>query len=95
MSYLEKLIERAVDSEINQENNRIGSYRIEPQHGTDWNYNIYKTIKGRETHIATIGISNIDVHIEYTSECMGKEIISIHTIIKKLYSTHKIKNSNI
>lgn len=47
MNYLHRLIERAV-TDVDLENNKIGNYRIEPQHGPNcFVYNIYKTIAPR------------------------------------------------
>ena len=59
MSYLNKLIDRAVNED--QENNKIGKYSISPQHGNVYVYNIYKEkfhkrFYDYKEHIATITI---------------------------------------
>lgn len=56
MSYLKRLIERAVDKE-KLENNKIGSYRIQPRHGYNlYVYDISLEKNGREDIILTIKI---------------------------------------
>ena len=87
MSYLEKLIERATDSSLNLENNKIGNYIISCQHGC-WVfiYNIYKN----EEHLFSLSITNTTLVIEYNkNECSSKELKSVKYIIGKLYMNTK------
>lgn len=88
MSYLNRLITRATDTSLDLENNKIGAYRISPQHGTNiYVYHIYKRTD-IERHICTItivfeGITPIIVIDDY--ECTGKELVEVHSTLKELY----------
>lgn len=91
MSYLARLIKKAVDTDL--ENNRIGKYSIKPQHGSNvWVYHIYKTDdKKRDNHIATINITDIYVFYQTITAIKGKDWVEISSIIKELYEeTHEI-----
>jgi hypothetical protein len=58
MGYLFRLINRATDTMFQLENNRIGNYRITPQHGNVLVYHIYKINDKARTsnHFCTITI---------------------------------------
>jgi len=91
MSYLHRLIERATDTSLDLENNKIGKYRITPQHGNVYVYHIYKDDKrNRENHICTITIDPyIRVDIEKNSDTTGKDLVEIHHAIQCLYPNIK------
>ncbi len=87
MSYLERLIERATDSTLNLENNKIGSYKITCQHGS-WVfvYNIHKN--DRHLFSLDIGIRNVVIHYNKYI-CNSKEISDVHNVIHNLYMDTK------
>lgn len=105
MSYLEKLIERATDGNLDLENNQIGNYRITPQHGNVYKYIIYKDgaknkwypkKKWDNQHVSTITIDFNKVDVEVDSDYLSRtEISNIIDVINNLYSVNKeinIKN---
>lgn len=60
MSYIKKLIERAVDNRVNLENNKIGCYRIKPRHSYSiYNYDISHITKDEEKTIITFQIDSL------------------------------------
>lgn len=106
MSYLEKLIEKATDTSLDLENNRIGNYEITPQHGDVSVYHIYKygAYKyannrrdfSRKEHVCTITIDISTVEIEVDSDYLTrKEISDIIDVVHNLYSTKNISTKNI
>ena len=102
MSYLENLVDRAVDSEQNLENNKIGAYRITPEHVRElYVYHIYKrnakyipTGKryGGEKHLFTLkidsGINDIKIiwNKDYAS---GSELVSVHAALRMNYEGNR------
>jgi hypothetical protein len=92
MSYLERLIERATNTNLDLENNTIGSYRIAPQHGQGLAvYHIYKN----ERHSATISIYDNQVNIEVNNIYLNpKEISDIIDTINNIYSTFNTTTVN-
>ncbi len=106
MSYLEKLIERATDTSLDLENNRICNYEITPQHGNVSVYHIYKygAYKyannkrdfSKKEHVCKITIDISTVEIEVNSDCLTiKEISVIIDVVNNLYSTKNISTKNI
>ena len=93
MSYLKKIITRATDTTLNLENNKIGAYRISPQHGTNvYIYHIYKETD-IERHIATITITsegNTAIIMINDYDCTGKELVEIHSTLKELYDNNSM-----
>jgi hypothetical protein len=86
MGYLSKLIHRAVDNR-DLENNKIGKYRISPQHGINVSvFHVYK----KERHIATIDIARPLVEIT-TYGAKGSDIVEIHATIKELYHDFEVR----
>jgi hypothetical protein len=105
MSYLEKLIERATDTNLDLENNQIGSYRITPQHGLDLAiYHIYKDncrphySRGRKfnnQHVCTIEIFDNKVRCRVNDDYLvQREVNNIMNVLNNLYSTFDIKIIN-
>ncbi len=103
MSYLKRLIERATDTSLDLENNKIGNYRITPQHSSNVaSYSIYKTgarpyyssstrYKGKESHLLTINISNPKVRIEWAGDYLTKkEREDILSILREIYKGWRI-----
>jgi translation initiation factor IF-3 len=106
MSYLEKLIDRATDTSLNLENNRIGNYEITPQHGNVavyhiYKYGAYKYASGRrdyskKEHVCTITIDTARVDIEIDADYLTrKEISDIIDVINNLYDGKNINTKNI
>lgn len=107
MSYLEKLIERATDTTLDLENNRIGNYEITPQHGNVAVYHIYKygatyLPTGRKypyydkTHVCTITIGFNRVDIEVDKDYLRpKEISNIIDVINNIYDTFDVNTKSI
>ena len=101
MSYLERLIDRALNEE--QENNQIGRYSITPQHGSNcYVYHIYKTIPHKKffdhkVHLATITIvPNLRVTTEHVSGNINrKESSIIIDTINNLYHNLDLNNETI
>jgi len=102
MSYIANLIERATNTSLDLENNKIGNYRITPQHGSGLAvYHIYKVgakpsyskstrYRGQESHIATINITHevrIEIVEDYTTANEKKEIVRI---LKEIYPSFKV-----
>ena len=107
MSYLEKLIDRATDTSLNLENNRIGNYEITPQHGSDisvyhiYKYGVYKYAGNsrdfsRKEHACTITIDTLSVDIEVDADYLTrKEISDIIDVIYSIYWGKNISTKNI
>jgi len=103
MSYLSRLIQRAVNPESGSpdlENNSIGNYRIEPQHGPNcYVYNIYKTIQPRfcirfdktENFLCDITITFDKVVINWDYNNKGNDLIEIHSTIQHIYRDKLVK----
>jgi len=97
MSYLKRLIERATDTSLDLENNRIGNFRITPQHGNVAVYHIYKfgakyLPTGRkyghehEQHVCTITIDFSTVEVEVNADYLTpKDISNIQDVVNNLY----------
>lgn len=96
MSYLNRLITRATDTNLKLENNKIGAYRITPQHGSVYVYHIYKETD-IDRHICTIVITSEGetsiIHIN-NYDCTGKELVEIHSTLKEIYVKHSISLTN-
>jgi len=91
MGYLAKLIDRAIDINVNLENNKIGNYSISPQHGVGlFQFNIYK----HDEHIVTIGIYDNRVDVFISTELMPAEIEQIRSTLVKTYPTFKVEVYN-
>jgi len=97
MSYLEKLIERATDTNLDLENNLIGNYEITPQHGNVAVYHIHKlgakylptgvkhNILYRQ-HVCTITIDFATVEVEVNADYLTpKDISNIQDVVNNLY----------
>lgn len=100
MSYLNRLIDRAVNED--QENNTIGRYSISPQHGNVYVYHIYKEIPHKKffnhkVHLATITIvPHLSVTTEHVSgNITRKESETIIETINNLYSEFDLNNKTI
>ncbi len=92
MGYLKRLIDKAVNNQ-KFENNKIGKYRITPQHGVNVSvFNIYKENENNESelHIATIDIARPRVIIS-TYGARGRDIVEIHTAIQNNYYDFELK----
>jgi uncharacterized pyridoxamine 5'-phosphate oxidase family protein len=96
MSYLERLIERATDTNLDLENNRIGNYSITPQHGNVYVYIIYKhntkphysNTKKRynNVHVCTITIDFSTVEVEVNADYLtSKDISNIQDAVNHAY----------
>jgi hypothetical protein len=92
MGYLSRLIDKAVNND--QENNKIGKYKIEPQHGNVYVYNIYKEVYSPRfhdyfEHLATVTIDGgrIDVAVEKAN---SKEVKIIKETLEEIYD-RKVK----
>lgn len=60
MSYIKRLIEKAVDNSVNLENNKIGCYRIKPRHGYSlYVYDISYITENDEKTIITFQIDSL------------------------------------
>ncbi len=87
MGYLERLIERAIDTNLDLENNQIGNYKITPQHGRDLViYHLYKD----GTHISTIMIVDNKVNISVSRDISVNEVEQIRNTLTNLYSSFVI-----
>lgn len=108
MSYLERLIERATDTSLDLENNRIGNFRVTPQHGNVAVYHIYKFGakylptgrkygNEREQYVCTITIDfdRVDVKVD-ANYLTPKEISNIQDAVNNAYGYGNIpKDINI
>jgi hypothetical protein len=100
MGYLKRLIERATDTELNLENNRIGNYRITPQHGNVLVYHILKIndFKRTSNHFSEIKIDpdlkkvNVGLVKDKTN---NKEIEQLHDFFHNAYCDFNITFENI
>ena len=102
MSYLERLIERATDTNLDLENNQIGDYKIMPQHGRNVAiFFIYKdnckphyskTIRRFDNqHVTTFSIYDNKVDIIVNKDYLtSNDISNISNVIHNLYSTFDI-----
>jgi len=60
MSYIKRLIKKAVDNSVNLENNTIGCYRIRPKHGYSlYIYDISHITEDGEKTIITFQIDSL------------------------------------
>jgi len=101
-TYLARLIDRATDGNLDLENNRIGNYRITPEHGAlIFVYHIYKDRchsltsgnkrKYDNVHVATISIDFSRVDIQLSKQYLTvKEQENIIDAMNNLYSGHDI-----
>jgi len=106
MSYLEKLIDRATNTTLCLENNRIGNYTITPQHGRNLAiYHIYKDnckpiyskSKRRfdNQHVCTISIYDNVVDCTINNDYLTqKEITDIINVLSNIYSSFTINKLN-
>lgn len=86
MSYLQKLITKAVDQEA--ENNILGKYSISPEHGV----NLYRyQIKKNNEYLATINIYGLEIDIEVGNQFKGNDLIEIVSTLQDLYPNHLVK----
>jgi hypothetical protein len=100
MGYLKRLIERATDTELNLENNRIGNYRITPQHGNVLVYHIFKIddFKRTSNHFCEI---NIDPDLKTLNvglvkdETNRRETEQLHDFFYNAYFDFNITFENI
>lgn len=87
MSYLQKLISRAVNQEA--ENNKIGKYSISPEHGT----NVYKyQVKKDNQYLATIRIYGLNIDIEVANQFKGNDLVEIVSVLTDLYPEFLIRS---
>ncbi len=105
MGYLEKLIDRATDTSLDLENNRIGNFEITPPHGNVAVYHIYKygatylptgrkASTQQKTHVCTITIDIAEVDIEVDKDFLtDKQISEIIDVVHNLYDTNKTINT--
>lgn len=93
MGYLERLIERATDTNLDLENNTIGKFRITPQHGKNLTlFFIYKKrdYRGFEDHVCSVIIDS-KVIVEVAKDCLtSNQISEISNVIHNLYSNMDI-----